>query len=150
MAAGGDMTTMYERVGGEPAIRKFVEEFHAAAMSDPLLRPKFAKGKPGHADHLVIFMTEMFGGPARYSAELGGTTGMLAAHRNLRVTEDERARFVELMLAAADRVGLCRDDGFLDTFARHLAAGSGFAVKFSQPDSLVPPRPFPPIEPWSW
>lgn len=144
------ITTMYERVGGEAAIRTFINEFHSQAMNDPLLGPKFAQGKPGHLEHLVIFFGEMFGGPARYSAEQGGTSGMLIAHRNLRVTEDERARFVTIMLAAADRTGLCDDQGFRETFARHLEAGSGFAVKFSQPDSPEPVQPFPPIQPWAW
>jgi len=144
------MTTMYEQIGGEGAIRTLVEKFHAAAMSDPLLYPSFVKGAPAHVDHLVAFFVEMFGGPARYSAEHGGTAGMLAAHRGLQVTEEQRERFVALMLAAANTAGLPTDERFRKAFARHLEAGSAFAVKFSQPDSPVPQPPFPPIQPWSW
>jgi hemoglobin len=143
------MTTMYERVGGEAPIRAFIEVFHATALSDPLLRPAFQRGGPSHVDHLVLFITEMFGGPAGYTA-VGGTAAMLIAHRNLEVTEDQRGRFVDLMLAAADATGLCDDDGFRQKFAEHLTAGSHLAVRFSQPDSPVPQGPFPPIQPWSW
>ena len=149
-ASGGVVMSMYDRIGGEPTIRKLAEEFHACAMRDPLLYPKFVRGRPAHLENLVTFLVEMFGGPARYSAEHGGTAGMLAAHRRLRVTEEQAQRFVELMLAAADVAGLPADEHFRTTFAQHLRNGAGFTVKFSQPDSPTPPQPFPPIQPWSW
>lgn len=141
--------SMYDQVGGEPAVRKFVTDFHHAALADPLLGPVFRHASPEHAEHLVLFFTEMFGGPAVYTP-LGGTAAMLRAHTGLAVTEEQRRRFVELMLDASDRTGLRSDAGFRQTFAAHLTKGSFFTVKFSQPDSPVPDGPFPPIEPWSW
>jgi hemoglobin len=141
--------SMYDRVGGEPALRKFVTEFHHAALADPLLGPVFRYGRPDHVDHLVLFFTEMFGGPPVYTP-LGGTAAMLRAHTGLAVTEEQRQRFVEVMLDAADRTGLCADAAIRQRFAVHLAKGSYFAVKFSQPGFPTPDGPFPPIQPWSW
>lgn len=141
--------SVYDLVGGEPALRKFVTDFHHAALADPLLGPAFRHGSQDHVEHLVLFFTEMLGGPPVYSP-LGGTAAMLRAHTGLAVTEEQRQRFVAVMLDAADRTGLCPDAGFRRTFAAHLTKGSFFTVKFSQPDSPVPDGPFPPIQPWSW
>jgi hemoglobin len=140
---------MYDRVGGEPALRTFAAEFHHAAQADPLLGRMFRYSGPDHVEHLVLFFTEMFGGPPVYTP-LGGTAAMLRAHTGLAVTEEQRQRFVEILLAAADRTGLCTDAGFRPAFEAHLVKGSFFAVRFSQRGSPPPQGPFPPIQPWSW
>jgi hemoglobin len=49
------MTSLYEHAGGEQAIHRL----------------EFGEGQPHHVEHLTMFTDESFGGPPRFSAELG-------------------------------------------------------------------------------
>lgn len=142
--------TMYERVGGEAVLRRLCEKFHARVVADPVLSPLFAYSGESHVDHLTTFLAEMFGGPARYSSELGGIGGLYDAHLGLDIQEDQRARFVDLLMDAAAEVGLPADDGFRTRLRAHLEAGSHFSMKFSKPDIPAEKPAFPPVEPWTW
>lgn len=142
---------MYERVGGEIRLRELCEKFHELVIADPLLGEMFAYSGRSHVEHLVLFFCEMFGGPARYSEQLGGIDGLYDAHLELAITEAQRMRFVELMLTAAREAGLPGDERFTRLFARYIDAGSKFSFKFSQPEAAAAPRPsFPAIDPWTW
>jgi hemoglobin len=59
------------------------------------LKPLFGDGKPEHVDRLTAFTAESFGGPDRFSRELG-FAHLIAVHRGLHIREEQRARFVEL------------------------------------------------------
>ncbi|WP_051829799.1 MULTISPECIES: hypothetical protein [Streptomyces] len=145
------MTTMYERIGGEPVVRELCELFHALVVADDLIGPMFAGSGESHVRNLAKFMGEMFGGPARYTEDRGGVGGLYDAHLRLGITEAQRERFVELLLVAAREAGLPDDAGFRERFARHIEAGSRFSAKFSQPEVAEAPRPaFPPMAPWTW
>lgn len=145
------MTTMYDRIGGEQVLRDLCQKFHALVVDDPLLSQLFAYSGEGHTEHLTAFLTEMFGGPSRYSTELGGIGGLYDAHLGLRISEEQRVRFVELMLAAAADAGLPDDDAFRTAFTRHIESGSRFSAKFSRPEYETAPKPrFPDVEAWTW
>jgi hemoglobin len=49
------------------------------------------------------------GGPAAYSEQHRGYEHMLAKHRGLAITAEQRLRFVTLLSAAADSAGLPDD-----------------------------------------
>src|ERR1700716_1155557 len=98
------MPTLFEHAGGEEALHRLEQTFYDSVLADPLLQPLFGGGRPEHVDHLTAFTAESFGGPDRFTRELGGFEGLIAVHRGLRITEEQRARFVELYLAALDAV----------------------------------------------
>ena len=52
------------------------------------------------------------GGPAVYTEKLGGYEHMLARHRGLAITPDQRLRFVNLLSTAAHRADLPADPEF--------------------------------------
>ena len=64
---------------------------------------------PNSFDHLTAFTSESFGGPERFTRELG-FTHLVSVHRNLHITEEQRRRFVQLYMAALDESDL-PDDG---------------------------------------
>ncbi len=41
----------------------------------------FGEGQPHHVDHLTAFTAESFGGPDRFTRELGGFDALIAVHR---------------------------------------------------------------------
>ena len=95
------MPSLYEHAGGEHALHRLEQTFYDSVLVDPLLQPLFGKGKPEHVDHLTAFTAESFGGPDRFSRELG-FDHLIAVHRGLKITEEQRQRFVELYLKALD------------------------------------------------
>src|SRR5580692_366797 len=95
------MPTLYEFAGGEEALHRLEDTFYSSVLKDPLLQPLFGDGKPEHVDHLTAFTAESFGGPDRFTRELG-FDHLINVHRHLGITEEQRKRFVELYMAALD------------------------------------------------
>jgi hemoglobin len=122
-----DGASLLDRFGGEPVICAVVADWYPTVLADPTLVPLFGAGHPDHVDHLTAFLVEVFGGPTRYTDEVGGFPTLLASHRGLRIRESQRARFVELFLAAYDRVGPV-DPDLREQFAGYLAFGTEVAV----------------------
>src|SRR5438094_6722408 len=99
------MPSLYEHAGGEPALHRLEDGFYSSVLADPLLKPLFGEGQPQHVDHLTAFTAESFGGPDGFTPELG-FGHLIAVHRHLKITEEQRQRFVELYMAALDEVGM--------------------------------------------
>lgn len=89
------MTSLYEHAGGEEALHRLEEVFYAKVLADPLLRRLFPERQPHHVEHLTWFTAESFGGPDRFTRELG-FDHLINVHRHLDITEEERQRFAEL------------------------------------------------------
>jgi hemoglobin len=77
----------------------------------PTLFEHAGAGRPDHVDHLTAFTAESFGGPDRFSRELG-FAHLISVHRGLRITEEQRQRFVQLYMAALDTTGMPSDPAF--------------------------------------
>ncbi|MBO8195537.1 globin [Streptomyces oryzae] len=95
--------TLYEAVGGIDALRRLSNTFYDGVLADPLLAPVFADFTRTHIEHVAVWLGEVFGGPARFTAELGGHQALLRAHLGLSITEEQRARWVELMAVAVEK-----------------------------------------------
>ena len=65
--------TLYDWAGGEAALARMIDAFYDRVEADELLAPLFGGGVGvEHRDHVIAWWSEVFGGPARYSDELGG------------------------------------------------------------------------------
>jgi len=51
------------------------------------------------------------------------------SHRNLRITEDQRQRFVELYMTAVDAAGLPTDEEFREAIREHVEFGTQVALR---------------------
>ena len=141
---------IYEYAGGEAAIHHFVEIFYASLLDDPLLKPLFGEGKPEHVPHLTAFEVEAFGGPDCYTKEMGGFQSIIEAHRHLNITEEQRQRFVELYMAAADTAGLPADPQFRATLRSHVEFGTQVAVQNSWAQTEADLHPLREVPKWDW
>lgn len=119
-------TTLHERLGGDEGIGRIVATWYPTVLADPLLSSLFGAGHPDHVDRLTAFLSEVFGGQARYTDELGGFPSLLESHRGLAIAEEQRARFVELFLVAFD--AHVDDADLRGQFADYLAFGTEVAV----------------------
>ena len=143
------MTTLFEHAGGEDGLHRLEELFYAKVLADPLLQPLFGKGRREHVEHLTWFTAESFGGTDRFSRELG-FEHLIGVHRGLRITEEQRLRFVALYMEALDESGLPRDVPFREAVASHVEFGTQVAMQNSNArndDELHPLREVPH---WTW
>ncbi len=90
----------------------------------------------------------MFGGPAVYTDRLGGYERMLAHHRGLQITAEQRFGFASLMSRAADDAGLPADPEFRAAFVGYVEWGTRLALHNSQPSAEVAPTA--PVPRWGW
>ncbi|MGI5402829.1 group II truncated hemoglobin [Streptomyces sp. CA-135486] len=95
--------TLYGAVGGADALSRLSNTFYEAVLADPLLAPVFADFTPTHIEHVAVWLAEIFDGPDRFTAELGGHQALLRAHLGLSITEEQRLRWMELMTAAVEK-----------------------------------------------
>jgi hemoglobin len=148
-AAAANEITMLEHLGGKPKLKEFIEHFHHSALEDDLLGEMFARSRPTHTAHLISFFEEVMGGRQGYTEHHSGVEGLFDAHADLAITSDQRKRFVDLMLASADAVGLPADDRFRSALAARIESGSMFSMTLSQPGT---PRwnPWPPVGTYEW
>ena len=105
--AADETPTLYEWAGGEEAFRRLIDAFYDRVEHDELISPFFPGGvHEEHRDHVTAWWGEVFGGPAALHRELGGYEPMLAHHRDLGITPEQRHRFASLLSLAADDAGL--------------------------------------------
>ncbi|MEO8608981.1 MAG: globin [Chloroflexota bacterium] len=97
--------SVYEMVGGDPTFQKLVDIFYARVAQDTVLRPLFPDDLEPGKRWQFLFLTQFFGGPARYQQERG--------HPRLRLRHDPfpidqlaRNHWLEHMLAAIDELGI--------------------------------------------
>jgi hemoglobin len=141
--------TLYEWAGGHEAFERLIDAFYDRVERDELLSPLFPGGVgEEHRRNVVAWWSEVFGGPARYSDELGGYERMLGKHRGLAITSEQRFRFASLMSAAADDAELPVDPEFRSAFVAYLEWGTRLAMHNSQPDVEVFEHA--PVPRWGW
>jgi hemoglobin len=141
--------TIFEHAGGEAALRRFVDRFYASVLADPILQPLFGSGRADHVDHLTAFEVESFGGPDTFTTTLG-FQHLIDVHRGLSITEQQRARFVELYLAAADAAGLPTDAAFREALRSHVEFGSRVAMQNSHAKTDAELHPLREVPKWEW
>ena len=109
--------TLYEVAGGSAGILAMTRRFYEKAVADPLLGELFA-GKPEHADHIAGYLIHNFGRPDDYLRERGDLRFVLEQHEGMAISEEQRARWVHLMLEAARETG--KPPAFLEVFSRYV------------------------------
>jgi hemoglobin len=145
----GFMPSLFEFAGGEEALHRLDSIFYASVLADPLLKPLFGDGKPEHVDRLTAFTAESFGGPDRFSRELG-FAHLIAVHRGLHIREEQRARFVELYMAALDNAGMPHDEAFHTAVREHVEFGSRVAMQNSNAATDAELHPLRSVPKWTW
>jgi hemoglobin len=148
-ASTSEPPTLYEWAGGQQAFERLLNAFYDRVEGDELLAPLFG-GTVGaeHRRNVVAWWSEVFGGPTRYTNELGGYERMLGKHRGLAITPEQRFRFASLMSLAADDAELPDDPEFRSAFVAYVEWGTRLALHNSQPDAEVFEHA--PVPRWGW
>jgi hemoglobin len=143
------MPSLFEYAGGEEGLHRLEQTFYDSVLRDPVLQPLFGAGKPTHVDHLTWFTAESFGGPDRFTRELG-FGHLIAVHRGLKITEPQRRRFVELYMAALDEAQMPTDPQFRQAVREHVEFGSRVALQNSHAATDEELHPLREVPRWTW
>jgi hemoglobin len=141
--------TLYEHAGGESALHRLEELFYDKVLADPVLKVQFRERVLTHVDHLTWFTAESFGGPDRFSRELG-FQHIIDVHRHLDITDEQRERFVALYLQTLEQASLPHDQPFLEAVRSHLEFGSRVAQQNSRAQSDADLHPIRAVPHWNW
>jgi hemoglobin len=100
--AGGAMMekkSLYDRLGGKPAIQAVVDDFIGNVAGDPRINQRFASATiPRLKAMLVDQMCEASGGPCKYTGQ-----SMKVAHAGMRISEAEFNALVEDLVRSLDK-----------------------------------------------
>jgi hemoglobin len=145
-----NIPTLYQWAGDMQTFTTLFGKFYEKVLQDDLLGEVFKDMSPQHVGHVAHFVAEVFGGPALYTSEDGGSHAtMIGRHLGKMLTEEKRQRWMQLLLQTADEVGLRNDPEFRSAFIGYLEWGTRIAVINSQ----VIDNPIPSNEPmpkWGW
>jgi hemoglobin len=144
-----NMNSLYEHAGGEEALHRLEERFYDKVLADPVLKVLFTERKPLHVAHLTWFTAESFGGPDRFTRELG-FRHIIDVHRHLDITDEQRQRFVTLYMEAADEAGLPDDAPFREALRSHVDFGSHVAQQNSYAATDAELHPIRAVPQWDW
>lgn len=116
---------VYEAAGGDPVFEKLVEVFYTRVEADAVLRTMFPEDLEPGKRWQFLFLTQLFGGPARYVQERGHPR-LRMRHMPFVIDQDGRDRWLRCMLEAIDEVGIAEParSAMRDYFER----GSAFMV----------------------
>jgi hemoglobin len=145
----GSMPSLYEHAGGDEALHRLEEVFYSKVLADPVLSALFPNRQPHHVDHLTLFTAESFGGPDRFTRELG-FDHLIEVHRGLKITEEQRQRFAKLYMEALDAAGLPDDPPFREAVRAHIEFGSRVAQQNSHAKTDDDLHPLREVPRWRW
>lgn len=141
--------TIHDWAGGRPAFERWLGRFYDLVEDDDLLAPVFGgRVTEQHRRDVTTWWCEVMGGPADYTAALGGYERMLAHHRGLGITPQQRLRFVTLLSQAADEVALPGDPELRAALMGYAGWGTRLAVQNSGEDAEVVEHA--PVPRWGW
>src|SRR3982074_990185 len=149
IAAVTEYPTLYEWACVRDAFYRMINAFYDRVEQDELLAPFFPGGvHEEHRHNVATWWSEVFGGPAEYTAHLGGYERMLNRHRQLGITDEQRFRFASLMSLAADDARMPNDPEFRSALVAYLEWGTRLALGNSQPNAVVVEHA--PVPRWGW
>jgi hemoglobin len=142
--------SVYQWAGGIDRIRALFKAFYSKVPADSLLGPVFAGMPAEHFETVAHFVSEVLGGPTLYTDDARhGHSTMVAKHLNRHLTQEQRGRWMSLLLETADEQGLPDDPEFRSALVGYLEWGSRLAVLNSN-SSENPIDPTAPMPKWGW
>jgi hemoglobin len=142
--------TIVEWGGGREAFERWLNRFYDLIESEaPDIAALFGGTVSAtHRVHVTDWWVEVMGGLATYTERRGGYGHMVAEHKNLGITPEQRLAFVTLLSRAADDAGLPDDPEFRAAIMGYAEWGSRLAVHNSQPGAEVVDQA--PVPRWGW
>ena len=111
--------TLYERIGGDTAVRQLTDRFYDLVFEHELIARLFKSDKEVIREKQRLFLTQFLGGPQIYS-EIHGHPMMRARHMPHPITEDDAVAWLQCMAQAVGSLNIDKDlkDELFNRFPR--------------------------------
>ena len=124
-----EIPTLFEWAGDIYTFEVLFSRFYQKVLKDELLSEVFKDMSAEHVVHVSHFVAEVFGGDQLYTKDgKGSHATMIGKHIGKMLTEQQRQRWVKLLLETADEVGLKSDPEFRSAFVGYIEWGTRLAV----------------------
>ncbi len=141
--------SIYEFAGGDDAFLALAAAHHERCLQEPEISHAFSHGSnPAHIEHLAFYWAEVFGGPARYSASLGGQSGMLEMHARTGAPDDWGQRFLACFVQAVDDADLSDNPELRSSLRSYMEWATEEVMSYAPAGSKVPKEL--PVPRWGW
>lgn len=145
-----NIPTLYDWAGQNEVLEKLTAVFYEKVANDPLLRVVFQNMSADHSKHVAHFIGEVFGGPPRYTTQdKGSHHQMIAHHFGKQLTEEQRKRWMTLLLDCCDELGVANDPEFRSSLVGYLEWGSRLAIINSNAKQIEI-KEDEPMPKWGW
>lgn len=110
--------TMFERYGGFAEVRRIVSDFYDKVLESPVLSPYFAgTDMKTLIDHQSQFISQVMGGPVRYTSE-----ALERTHARLAIDARALDTMIALLVETLEDHDVTADDiATIEAEMRHLA-----------------------------
>ena len=98
--------TLYDLAGGAAGMQRIASIFYRYVLDDPLMLPLFHDPNEDHAGRMALWLGEFFGGPAEHTHQRGGFLTLVSAHEPLTISDAQRDRWINYMMAACEEAGM--------------------------------------------
>lgn len=104
MTANG---TLFEALGGAEGVLRLAHAWHERVLADEVVSHAFSHGfHPRHTERLAAYWAEAWGGPRRYSEQLGSESSVVRMHSGNGPHDEMDARAIECFDRAMDDVNI--------------------------------------------
>jgi hemoglobin len=100
------MSTLYEKIGGEPTIEKLITHFYQRVLADPLLQPFFENTSIEKLQRMqaVFFSAALDGPPMTTKLEL------FESHRGRGIRREHLTQFTDHLVETLREIGIEEQD----------------------------------------
>ena len=144
------MRTVYDAVGGDDALLRLAQAWHARVLEDEVVSHAFRHGfHPQHTERLAAYWAEALGGPTTYSDAYGDETSVVRIHSGNGVHEEMDRRAIACFDQAMTDIGLLDDDPVRAVLHDYFAwATTTSMARYHRSADDVPEAL--PLPHWSW
>jgi hemoglobin len=122
--------TLYDLAGGSEGMQRVATIFYGYVLNDPLMLPLFHNPDEDHVGRMALWLGEFFGGPREHSKQRGGFYTMVAVHHPLTISDAQRDRWINYMMAACEEAAM--PDELMDSFTPFIYSGALAAQRNSR------------------
>jgi hemoglobin len=122
--------SLYELAGSREGMQRLATAFYRHVFDDPLMLPLFRDPNEDHAGRMALWLGEFFGGPSEHTKQRGGFYTTIAVHEPLNISDAQRDRWINYMMAACEEVNL--PDAVVDFFTPFIYSGARAAQRHSR------------------
>jgi hemoglobin len=124
--------SLYELAGGAEGCQRIASIFYGYMFDDPLMLPLFEDLSEDHVGRMALWLGEYFGGPREHSKQRGGFYTMVAVHQPLSISDAQRDRWINYMMAACEEAGM--PEAVIAYFTPFIYSGALAAQRNSRRD----------------